>query len=55
MRESPSVELMELFTAKGADLYFSDPFFPEFPPMRKHSFQLRSVLLSEEMSGPLML
>lgn len=48
MRESPSVELMELFRAKGADLHFSDPFFSEFPPMRKHNFQLSSVLLSEE-------
>ena len=48
MRESPSVELMELFRAKGADLHYSDPFFPEFPRMRKHNFQLSSVLLSEQ-------
>ena len=48
MRESPSVELMELFQAKGADLHFSDPFFPDFPLMRKHTFQLSSVDLSEE-------
>jgi UDP-N-acetyl-D-glucosamine dehydrogenase len=46
MRESPSVELMELFQAKGADVHYSDPFFPEFPRMRKHVFQLSSVPLS---------
>ena len=46
MRESPSVELMELFKAKGADVHYSDPFFPDFPPMRKHAFQLSSVSLS---------
>jgi len=47
MRESPSVELMELFQAKGADVQYSDPFFPDFPRMRKHAFQLSSVPLSE--------
>jgi len=46
MRESPSVELMELFQAKGADVHYSDPFFPNFPRMRKHAFQLSSVPLS---------
>ena len=46
MRESPSVELMELFKLKGSDVYYSDPFFPEFPRMRKHAFQLSSVDIS---------
>jgi UDP-N-acetyl-D-glucosamine dehydrogenase len=46
MRESPSVELMELFQAKGADVHYSDPFFPDFPRMRKHAFRLSSVPLS---------
>jgi len=46
MRESPSVELMELFQAKGADVHYSDPFFSDFPRMRKHAFQLSSVALS---------
>ena len=43
MRESPSVELMELFQAKGAEVRYSDPFFPEFPRMRKHAFELKSL------------
>lgn len=46
MRESPSVQLMELFQAKGADVHYSDPFFPDFPRMRKYAFRLSSVLLS---------
>ena len=48
MRESPSVELMELFQAKGADVHFSDPFFQSFPQMRKHRFELQSVELTAE-------
>ena len=46
MRESPSVEVMELLKAKGADVAYSDPFFPAFPPMRKHQFALQSVALT---------
>ncbi len=47
MRESPSVELMKLLVAKGAQVEYSDPYFPVFPPMRKHKFHLSSVLLDE--------
>ncbi len=43
MRESPSVELMELLRDKGADVAYSDPFFPSFPIMRKYQFNLESV------------
>lgn len=46
MRESPSVELMELLQEKGAEVAYSDPFFPRFPVMRKHKFELQSVDLS---------
>ena len=48
MRESPSVELMELLKSKGADVAYSDPFFRSFPRMRKHRFQLLSVDLTAE-------
>ena len=48
MRESPSVVLMELFQAKGADVKYSDPFFPNFPAMRKHSFNLSSLQITAE-------
>ena len=48
MRESPSVELMELLREKGAVLSYSDPFFPCFPAMRKYRFDLSSTELSAD-------
>ena len=46
MRESPSVELMELLEAKGATIAYSDPWVPVFPKMREHFFDLSSVELT---------
>ncbi|MDQ1813141.1 nucleotide sugar dehydrogenase [Massilia sp. CCM 9210] len=46
MRESPSVELMEILRAKGALVDYSDPHVPVFPPMREHHFDLASVPLT---------
>jgi UDP-N-acetyl-D-glucosamine dehydrogenase len=46
MRESPSVELMEILRAKGATVDYSDPHVPVFPPMREHRFALSSVTLT---------
>lgn len=43
MRESPSVELIELLVAKGARVDYSDPHVPAFPKMRKYHFDLKSV------------
>lgn len=43
MRESPSVKLMELLTAKGAEVCYSDPHIPVFPKMRNYHFDLKSV------------
>jgi UDP-N-acetyl-D-glucosamine dehydrogenase len=48
MRESPSVELMELLRDKGAVVDYSDPHVPAFPPMREHHFDLSSVALTPE-------
>lgn len=48
MRESPSVELMELLEEKGASVDYSDPHVPEFPKMREHHFELSSVALTTE-------
>lgn len=48
MRESPAVRLMELLEAKGAVIAYSDPHVPVFPKMRKHCFDLSSVLLTDE-------
>lgn len=48
MRESPSVELMELLVKKGAVVAYSDPHVPVFPKMRQHHFDLKSVPLTPE-------
>jgi UDP-N-acetyl-D-glucosamine dehydrogenase len=48
MRESPSVEVMELLRAAGAEIAYSDPHVPVFPTMREHSFNLSSVTLTPE-------
>jgi UDP-N-acetyl-D-glucosamine dehydrogenase len=48
MRESPSVEVLELLKAKGAEVAYSDPFFPSFPAMRKHRFSLQSIPLTAD-------
>ena len=42
-RESPSVEMMELLAKRGAKIAYADPYFPKFPVMREHKFNLRSV------------
>ncbi|MCH8492485.1 MAG: nucleotide sugar dehydrogenase [Idiomarina sp.] len=51
MRESPSVEIMELIRAKGAEVAYSDPHVPKFPRMREHKFDLTSVQLTSESLG----
>lgn len=48
MRESPSVEIMELLEAKGAVVAYSDPHVPVFPKMREHHFELSSEALTAE-------
>lgn len=48
MRESPSVEIMELVEARGGIVSYSDPHVPVFPRMREHKFDLSSVDLSAE-------
>ena len=46
MRESPSIEIMELLQEKGALVSYSDPHVPHFPAMRAHHFDLYSVELN---------
>ncbi|MDW8468765.1 MAG: nucleotide sugar dehydrogenase [Burkholderiales bacterium] len=48
MRESPAVELMELFARRGAEVAYSDPYVPVFPPLRRHRFDLKSVPLTPQ-------
>jgi len=48
MRESPSVEIMELIEAKGGIVAYSDPHVLVFPKMREHHFELSSEALTAE-------
>lgn len=45
-RESPSMVLLELLRKRGARHAYSDPFFPVFPRMREHHFEMKSVPLT---------
>ena len=47
-RESPAMEIMEILRSKGAELSYSDPHVPVFPPMRRYQSDLRSVELTRE-------
>lgn len=49
MRESPSVELMDLLRERGALVDYSDPWVPVFPRIRKTHFDLKSVDLTPEV------
>ncbi|APC19674.1 UDP-N-acetyl-D-glucosamine dehydrogenase (plasmid) [Pseudomonas frederiksbergensis] len=48
MRESPSVEIMEMIEAKGGIVAYSDPHVLVFPKMREHHFELSSEPLTAE-------
>lgn len=48
MRESPSVFVMELLRDWGAQVDYSDPYWPNFPKMREHSFDLTGVPITPE-------
>ncbi len=48
MRESPSVHIMEILRSKGVHVEYSDPYVPSFPKMRDHSFDLKSIALTDE-------
>jgi UDP-N-acetyl-D-glucosamine dehydrogenase len=52
MRESPAVEIMEMLTARGAELSYSDPHVPVFPSIRRGRFDLASSALTAETLGP---
>lgn len=49
LRESPSLEIIEILLAKGVNVDYSDPYYPRLPTVRRHSLEMESVLLSEEL------
>ena len=50
-RESPALEIMELLSARGAELAYHDPYVPELKKMRHYDF---SELSSQELNASLL-
>ncbi|NVK57559.1 MAG: nucleotide sugar dehydrogenase [Alteromonadaceae bacterium] len=48
MRESPSLQLLDLLLQKGARVEYSDPHVARLPKVRKYNFELTSVKLTAE-------
>jgi UDP-N-acetyl-D-glucosamine dehydrogenase len=48
IRESPALEVMQLLIAKGAEVAYSDPYFPRIPSMRRYDIELASTPLRPE-------
>ncbi len=48
LRESPSLEIMELLLEQGAQVQYHDPYFTRLHRMRRYDFQLASVELTPE-------
>jgi len=46
LRESPSIELIELLQEKGAKVDYNDPYIPKTHRQRKHDLQMKSVKLT---------
>ena len=49
LRESPSIELIELLRKKGAKVDYNDPYIPKTPKQRKHNLKMVSKKLSAKM------
>ena len=49
IRESPSIELIELLKAQGARVDYNDPHVPVTPKQREHNLRMRSKALSPGM------
>jgi len=46
VRESPSLELIELLTASGAKVDYNDPYLPQTHKMREYDLKMKSVPLT---------
>ncbi len=49
VRESPSLELIELLKAKGAKVDYNDPYFPQTHKQREYDLQMKSKPLTAKM------
>ena len=46
VRESPSLELIELLKARGAKVDYNDPYLPQTHKMREYDLKMKSVKLT---------
>jgi UDP-N-acetyl-D-glucosamine dehydrogenase len=51
LRESPSIELIELLREKGAKVDYNDPYIPKTHKQRQHDLRMTSKKLSTKMLG----
>jgi len=51
VRESPSIELIELLKEKGAKVDYNDPYIPRTHKQREHDLKMASKKLSAKMLG----
>ncbi len=49
IRESPSIELIEMLKARGAMVDYNDPHVPRTPKQREHNLRMKSKKLTEAM------
>ncbi|MHC4745622.1 MAG: nucleotide sugar dehydrogenase, partial [Planctomycetota bacterium] len=49
LRESPSIELIELLRGKGAKVDYNDPYIPKTHEQRRHNLGMKSKRLSAKM------
>ncbi len=49
IRESPSIELIEMLKARGAKVDYNDPYVPATPKQREHNLRMRSKKLTADM------
>jgi UDP-N-acetyl-D-glucosamine dehydrogenase len=49
IRESPSIELIEMLRDRGAKVDYNDPHVPRTPKQREHNLGMTSKKLTEEM------
>ena len=47
LRESPSLSIIKLLKNDGADVFYSDPYFPKLPKLRNYNYEMVSIEISE--------
>ncbi|MFQ5901048.1 MAG: nucleotide sugar dehydrogenase [Thermodesulfobacteriota bacterium] len=48
-RESPAIKIIEILMNKGAEVFYNDPYVPEFAGLRHYNFSMSSTELTDEL------